>query len=152
MTQRTIYRHRHVPICRESSVAPYKSNHDETHKITHHRGYKTPMHGDMFQQDKICTSHVERMNGSIRLFIKRLNRLTYAFSKKVGQPPRGTGLDLLSLKLLPEAQQLEGPHPGDGAWPLDRSLERAENVGNVGGSLAGCLSSQAQPVVGWPNA
>jgi len=44
--------------------------------------YKTPMHGDVFQQDKICTSHVERMNGSIRLFCKRMNRLTYAFSKR----------------------------------------------------------------------
>jgi IS1 family transposase len=31
----------------------------------------------------ICTSHVERMNGSIRLFMKRFTRLTYAFSKKV---------------------------------------------------------------------
>jgi hypothetical protein len=40
------------------------------------------MHGDIFQQDKICTSHVERMNGSIRLFMKRMNRLTYAFSKR----------------------------------------------------------------------
>ncbi len=44
--------------------------------------YKTPMHGDVYQQDKICTSHVERMNGSIRLFCKRMNRLTYAFSKR----------------------------------------------------------------------
>jgi hypothetical protein len=40
------------------------------------------MHGDVYQQDKICTSHVERMNGSIRLFCKRMNRLTYAFSKR----------------------------------------------------------------------
>ena len=31
----------------------------------------------------ICTSHVERLNGTQRLFIKRLNRLTYAFSKKL---------------------------------------------------------------------
>ncbi len=30
----------------------------------------------------ICTSHVERLNGTQRLFMKRLNRLTYAFSKK----------------------------------------------------------------------
>jgi transposase-like protein/IS1 family transposase len=44
--------------------------------------YKSPRHGDVYQQDKICTSHVERMNGSIRLFIKRLSRLTYAFSKR----------------------------------------------------------------------
>jgi transposase-like protein/IS1 family transposase len=44
--------------------------------------YKTPMHGDPYQQDKICTSHVERMNASIRLFCKRFNRLTLAFSKR----------------------------------------------------------------------
>jgi IS1 family transposase/transposase-like protein len=44
--------------------------------------YKSPRHGDVYQQDKICTSHVERMNGSIRLFCKRMNRLTYAFSKR----------------------------------------------------------------------
>jgi IS1 family transposase len=31
----------------------------------------------------ICTSHVERLNGSIRLFLKRFTRLTYAFSKKL---------------------------------------------------------------------
>jgi IS1 family transposase len=31
----------------------------------------------------ICTSHVERLNGSIRLFMKRFTRLTYAFSKKL---------------------------------------------------------------------
>jgi hypothetical protein len=44
--------------------------------------YRTPMHGHTFQQDKIRTSHVERLNGSIRLFCKRMPRLTYAFSKK----------------------------------------------------------------------
>jgi len=44
--------------------------------------YKTPMHGDVYQQDRICTSHMERMNGSIRTFNKRMARLTYCFSKK----------------------------------------------------------------------
>jgi IS1 family transposase len=44
--------------------------------------YRTPMHGDVYQHDKICTSHVERLNGSIRLFTKRMSRLTYAFSKR----------------------------------------------------------------------
>ena len=43
---------------------------------------KTPMHGDPYQQHRICTSHVERMNGSIRTFCKRLARLTYCFSKR----------------------------------------------------------------------
>ena len=35
------------------------------------------------QERTICTSHVERLNGTQRLFLKRLNRLTYAFSKKL---------------------------------------------------------------------
>lgn len=43
---------------------------------------RTPMLGDSYQQDKICTSHVERMNGSIRTHVKRMGRLTYCFSKK----------------------------------------------------------------------
>lgn len=33
-------------------------------------------------KDRACTSHMERCNGSIRLFVKRMNRLTYAYSKK----------------------------------------------------------------------
>lgn len=35
------------------------------------------------QQWTICTSHVERLNGTQRLFMKRLNRLTLCFSKKL---------------------------------------------------------------------
>ena len=31
----------------------------------------------------ICMSHIERLNGTQRLFLKRLNRLTYCFSKKL---------------------------------------------------------------------
>jgi hypothetical protein len=31
----------------------------------------------------ICTSHVERLNGTPRLFLKWLNRLTLCFSKKL---------------------------------------------------------------------
>ena len=35
------------------------------------------------ERDTICTSHVERLNGTQRLFLKRLNRLTLCFSKKL---------------------------------------------------------------------
>lgn len=35
------------------------------------------------QKRTICTSHVERLNGTQRLFCKRLNRLSYCFSKKL---------------------------------------------------------------------
>ena len=33
--------------------------------------------------DLISTSHIERLNGTTRLHMKRLARLTYAFSKKL---------------------------------------------------------------------
>jgi hypothetical protein len=35
------------------------------------------------EQRSITTSHVERLNGTQRLFLKRLNRLTLCFSKKL---------------------------------------------------------------------
>ena len=45
---------------------------------------RTPRKG-MAKADKwtICTSHVERLNGTQRLMLKRLNRLTYRFSKRL---------------------------------------------------------------------
>jgi IS1 family transposase/transposase-like protein len=42
---------------------------------------KTMIEGDP-DFDLICTSHIERQNGSLRQWCKRLTRLTYAFSKK----------------------------------------------------------------------
>jgi hypothetical protein len=44
------------------------------------------------EQRTICTSHVERLNGTQRLFIKRLNRLTLAFSKKLRNLEAAFGL------------------------------------------------------------
>lgn len=41
----------------------------------------TPIYGNP-NPNLICTSHIERQNGSLRQWCKRLTRLTYAFSKK----------------------------------------------------------------------
>jgi hypothetical protein len=47
------------------------------------RRYSPPriVYGDP-DYDLICTSHIERQNGSLRQWCKRLTRLTYAFSKE----------------------------------------------------------------------
>lgn len=42
---------------------------------------KTPIIGQP-DMKRACTSHIERQNGSLRQWCKRLTRLTYAFSKK----------------------------------------------------------------------
>lgn len=42
---------------------------------------KTDIYGEP-DFDLICTSHIERQNGSLRQWCKRLTRLTYAFSKR----------------------------------------------------------------------
>src|SRR6266446_522651 len=42
---------------------------------------RTPVYGNP-DPDRICTSHIERQNGTLRQWCKRLTRLTYAFSKK----------------------------------------------------------------------
>ncbi len=42
---------------------------------------RTPVYGNP-RPEGMCTSHIERQNGSLRQWCKRLTRLTYAFSKK----------------------------------------------------------------------
>jgi hypothetical protein len=43
--------------------------------------HPTPVYGDP-DKDKISTSPIERQNGSLRQWCRRLTRLTYAFSRK----------------------------------------------------------------------
>ncbi len=43
----------------------------------------TEIYGDP-ENERICTSHIERQNGSLRQWCKRFTRLTYGFSKKWG--------------------------------------------------------------------
>jgi transposase-like protein/IS1 family transposase len=52
---------------------------------------KKDIYGDPDTQ-RICTSHIERQNGSLRQWCKRLTRLTYAFSKKWAHLKAALGL------------------------------------------------------------
>lgn len=72
---------------------------------------KTAVHGDLYQQEQICTSHVERMNGSIRTFCKRMARLTYCFSKKWTNHKRALGLFFAHYNYCRKHRSLKGQTP-----------------------------------------
>lgn len=50
--------------------------------------------------DNICTSHVERLNATTRLYMKRLNRLTLAFSKKLENFEAAVGLHFAAYNFV----------------------------------------------------
>jgi transposase-like protein/IS1 family transposase len=72
--------------------------------------------------DAICTSHVERSNLSIRMAVRRMTRLTNAFSKK-WENHSGTGAILLLLQFLPRPYDVEA-NPGNGSWLDGSCVER----------------------------
>jgi IS1 family transposase len=49
---------------------------------------------------RISTSHIERLNASTRLYMKRLNRLTLAFSKKLENFEAAVGLHFASYNFV----------------------------------------------------
>lgn len=63
------------------------------------------------EADKICTSHCERMNGSIRNFVKRMGRLTYCFSKKWTNHRAALGLFFCHYNYCRKHRSLKGMTP-----------------------------------------
>ncbi len=62
-------------------------------------------------EDKICTSHCERANGTMRTFIKRLGRLTYCFSKKWGNHQAALAMYFMHYNYCRKHKTLKGETP-----------------------------------------
>jgi IS1 family transposase/transposase-like protein len=61
--------------------------------------------------EQICTSHVERMNGSIRHFTKRMTRLTCAFSKRWNNHKAALALFFAHYNFCRKHRSLKGHTP-----------------------------------------
>ena len=60
---------------------------------------------------RTCTSHSERMNGSIRNFVKRMGRLTYCFSKRWDNHRAALGLFFAHYNYCRAHRSLKGQTP-----------------------------------------
>jgi hypothetical protein len=64
--------------------------------------------------DRASTSHVERKNGTLRQWCKRLTRLTYAFSKEWDNLKAALALHFARLQFLSDSRLSEN-HASDGS-------------------------------------
>ncbi|HEV2970013.1 MAG TPA: hypothetical protein VGY55_08485, partial [Pirellulales bacterium] len=85
-------------------------------------------------QDRICTSHTERANGSMRCFIKRMGRLTYCFSKRWENHEAALSLYFAHYNFCRKHRSLNGQTPAmatglaDHPWTVAELLERISNT------------------------
>ena len=81
-----------------------------SHDAAHHpeRKYSAPSFASAMRRpvagnpemEFVCTSHVERLNATTRLHVKRLSRLTLAFSKKLDNFKAAVGLHFAYYNLV----------------------------------------------------
>jgi IS1 family transposase len=80
---------------------------------------------------KTSTSHCERMNGSIRNFVKRMARLTYCFSKRWDNHRAALGLFFAAYNWCKKHGSLRGKTPAmatgltDHVWSVRELIENA---------------------------
>lgn len=83
---------------------------------------------------RICTSHVERSNLTMRMMIRRLTRLTNAHSKKWENHEAALALYFAYYNFCRRHQALDGETPAmasgltDGVWTLGELLRKAGNA------------------------
>lgn len=82
---------------------------------------------------RICTSHTERNNGTMRLFLKRMNRLTYAFSKKWDNHEMALALHFAHFNFCRKHKSLKGATPAMASGLTDRVWTVAELLAAVAG-------------------
>jgi IS1 family transposase len=80
---------------------------------------------------QVCTSHAERMNGSIRHFSKRMSRLTYCFSKRWGNHQAALAMGFAHYNFCRKHRTLKGRTPAmahgltDHVWTVRELIEKA---------------------------
>jgi IS1 family transposase len=72
------------------------------------------------EMDTICTSQVERNNLTIRIFMKRFNRLTIGFSKKLENLAAATALHMANYNFVWRPSTLKGSTPAMAAGVTNR--------------------------------
>jgi IS1 family transposase len=86
------------------------------------------------ERKRICTSHIERMNGSVRTFCKRMGRLTYCFSKKWNNHRAALGLFFAFYNYCRPHKTLRGQTPAmahgiaSHVWTVRQLLESVSGV------------------------
>ena len=89
------------------------------------------------EKRRICTSHSERLNGSIRNFTKRMGRLTYCFSKKWDNHRAALGLFFAHYNWCRKHKSLKGLTPAqahgiaDHRWTVRELLERVTQINHT---------------------
>ena len=69
------------PLRNDNQAVPQHQDHLHAIGIDRQQAHPAPQHDEARSLDDMH-AHVERLNGTQRLMLKRLNRLTYCFSKK----------------------------------------------------------------------
>lgn len=85
----------------------------------------TPIYGYP-DEKRICTSHVERQNLTMRMCMRRLTRLTNAFSKKWGNLKAALSLHFAYYNFCRKHMSLKGATPAMASGLTDRAWTIAE--------------------------
>jgi hypothetical protein len=112
-------------------IKVYAAPADDEHRYSPARVVEAIAKPEWGQADvyRICTSHVERQNLTMRMQIRRLTRLTNAFSKKAGQLVGRACSILCLVQFLPNAPD-DPMYSGDGSEDHRSHLDAGGTFGS----------------------